>query len=76
VYGLVWHPMAWSALPAGLARALISSPLALLPLALAAVFLEDQTTSPEAWLVEQPRAETMRAVRPDPVSRSCGSGSS
>lgn len=53
VYGLVRHPMYGGALLAILGWALLSSPLALLPLGLAAVFLDAKRRREEAWLVEQ-----------------------
>ncbi len=53
VYRLVRHPMYGGALLILLGWALISSPLAVLPLALAAVFLDAKRRREEAWLVEQ-----------------------
>lgn len=53
VYGLVRHPMYGGALLLILGWALLSSPLALLPLGLAAVFLDAKRRREEAWLVEQ-----------------------
>jgi protein-S-isoprenylcysteine O-methyltransferase Ste14 len=53
VYGLVRHPMYGGALLLILGWALLSSPLVLLPLGLAAVFLDAKRRREEAWLVEQ-----------------------
>jgi len=53
IYGLVRHPMYGGALLLILGWALLSSPLALLPLGLAAVFLDAKRRREEAWLVEQ-----------------------
>lgn len=53
VYRLVRHPMYGGALLILLGWALLSSPLALLPLAFAAVFLDAKRRREEAWLVEQ-----------------------
>ena len=53
VYGLVRHPMYGGALLLILGWALLSSPLVLLPLALAAVFLYAKSRREEAWLVAQ-----------------------
>ncbi|NMM24446.1 MAG: isoprenylcysteine carboxylmethyltransferase family protein [Phycicoccus sp.] len=53
IYGLVRHPIYGGALLLILGWALLSSSLALLPLALAAVFLDAKRRREEAWLVEQ-----------------------
>ena len=53
VYRLVRHPMYGGALLAMLGWALVSSPLALVPLGLAAAFLEAKRRREEAWLLEQ-----------------------
>ena len=53
IYGLVRHPMYGGALLLILGWALLSSPLALLPLGLAALFLDAKRRREEAWLVEQ-----------------------
>jgi protein-S-isoprenylcysteine O-methyltransferase Ste14 len=53
VYGLVRHPMYGGGLLLILGWALLSSPLVLLPLGLAAVFLDAKSRREEAWLVEQ-----------------------
>jgi protein-S-isoprenylcysteine O-methyltransferase Ste14 len=53
VYRLVRHPMYGGALLAMLAWALLSSPLALLPLGLAAAFLDAKRRREEAWLLGQ-----------------------
>ena len=53
VYGLVRHPMYGGALLLILGWALLSSPFVLLPLGLAAVFLDAKRRREEAWLVEQ-----------------------
>ena len=53
VYGLVRHPMYGGALLGLLAWALVSSPLALAPLAAAGGFLEAKSRREEAWLLEQ-----------------------
>ena len=53
VYGLVRHPMYGGALLAMLGWALLSSPLALVPLAVAAVFLDAKRRREEAWLVTE-----------------------
>jgi len=53
VYGWVRHPMYGGALLLILGWALLSSPLVLLPLGLAAVFLDAKRRREEAWLVEQ-----------------------
>jgi protein-S-isoprenylcysteine O-methyltransferase Ste14 len=53
VYGLVRHPMYGGALLLLLGWALLSSPLALVPLAVAAVFLDAKRRREEAWLAEQ-----------------------
>lgn len=52
-YGLVRHPIYGGVLLVGGAWALISSPLALLPLALAGPFLEAKRTREEAWLADE-----------------------
>ncbi len=51
-YGLVRHPMYGGVLLLALAWALVSSPLVLLPWALAAVFLDAKRRREEAWLLE------------------------
>jgi protein-S-isoprenylcysteine O-methyltransferase Ste14 len=53
VYRLVRHPMYGGGLLLMLAWALVSSPLALLPLGVAAVFLDAKRRREEAWLLEQ-----------------------
>lgn len=53
VYRLIRHPMYGGALLLILGWALLSSPVVLLPLALAAVFLDAKSRREEAWLVEQ-----------------------
>ena len=53
IYGLVRHPMYGGALLLMLGWALLSSPLALVPLAVAAVFLDAKRRREEAWLGEQ-----------------------
>jgi protein-S-isoprenylcysteine O-methyltransferase Ste14 len=53
VFGLVRHPMYGGALLLILGWALLSSPLVLLPLGLAAVFLDAKRRREEAWLVEE-----------------------
>ena len=53
IYAVVRHPMYGGALLLILGWALLSSPLTLLPLALAAVFLDAKRRREEAWLVEQ-----------------------
>jgi protein-S-isoprenylcysteine O-methyltransferase Ste14 len=65
VYRLVRHPMYGGALLAVLGWALVSSPLALVPLGLAAAFLEAKRRREEAWLLEQhpDYAEYQRSVR-------------
>ena len=65
VYRYVRHPLCGGALLVILGWALISSPLALLPLGLAAAFLDAKRRREEAWLVEQYRdyAEFRRRVR-------------
>ena len=65
VYRLVRHPMYGGALLVMLAWALVSSPLALLPLGLAGAFLDAKRRREEAWLVEQHPgyAEYRRHVR-------------
>jgi protein-S-isoprenylcysteine O-methyltransferase Ste14 len=52
-YGLVRHPIYGGVLLLGTAWALFTSPLALLPLAVAAPFLEAKRTREEAWLAER-----------------------
>ena len=52
-FGLVRHPMYGGALLLILGWALLSSPLVLLPLLLAAVFLDAKRRREEAWLVEE-----------------------
>ena len=52
VYAMVRHPMYGGALLVILGWALLSSPLALLPLGLAAGFLEAKSRREEAWLTE------------------------
>lgn len=52
-YGLVRHPIYGGVLSLGAAWALLSSPLALLPLALAGPFLEAKRTREEAWLADK-----------------------
>jgi protein-S-isoprenylcysteine O-methyltransferase Ste14 len=62
VYGLVRHPMYGGILLLALACALLSSPLALVPWAVAAVFLDAKRRREEAWLVEaHPEYEQYRA---------------
>jgi protein-S-isoprenylcysteine O-methyltransferase Ste14 len=51
-YGLVRHPMYGGVLLLALAWALVSSPVALLPWALAVVFLDAKRRREEAWLLE------------------------
>lgn len=53
VYRFVRHPMYGGALLVMLGWALVSSPLALLPLGLAAAFLDAKRRREEAWLLEQ-----------------------
>jgi len=53
IYGLVRHPMYGGALLLILGWALLSSPFVLLPLGLAAVFLEAKSRREEAWLVDE-----------------------
>ena len=53
VYGLVRHPMYGGALLLMLGWALLSSPLALVPLGAAAVFLDAKRRREESWLCEQ-----------------------
>jgi protein-S-isoprenylcysteine O-methyltransferase Ste14 len=53
IYGLVRHPMYGGALMLILGWALLSSPLVMLPLVLAAVFLEAKSRREEAWLVDE-----------------------
>ena len=52
-YSLVRHPIYGGVLLLGAAWALLSSPLALLPLALAGPFLEAKRSREEAWLAER-----------------------
>lgn len=52
-YGLVRHPMSGGALLIVLGWALLSSPVVLLPLGLAAAFLDAKRRREEAWLVEE-----------------------
>ena len=52
-YGFVRHPIYGGALLLIAAWALLSSPLVLLPLAVAGPFLEAKRTREEAWLVEK-----------------------
>jgi protein-S-isoprenylcysteine O-methyltransferase Ste14 len=52
-YGLVRHPMYGGVLLLTMAWALVSSPLALLPWALAAAFLDAKRRREEAWLIQQ-----------------------
>ena len=52
-YGLVRHPMYGGALLIVLGWALLSSPVVLLPLGLAAAFLDAKRRREEAWLVEE-----------------------
>jgi protein-S-isoprenylcysteine O-methyltransferase Ste14 len=61
-YGLVRHPMYGGVLLMTLAWSLVSSPAALLPWAVAAVFLDAKRRREEAWLVEaHPDYEEYRA---------------
>lgn len=53
VYGLVRHPMYGGALLAMLGWSLVSSPLALVPFALAGVFLDAKRRREEAWMLAQ-----------------------
>jgi protein-S-isoprenylcysteine O-methyltransferase Ste14 len=53
VFGLARHPMYGGALLLALAWSLVSSPLALLPWTVAAVFLDTKRRREEAWLIEQ-----------------------
>ena len=53
IYGRVRHPMYGGALLLLLGWALLSSPLALLPLAVAAGFLEAKRRREEAWLLQR-----------------------
>jgi protein-S-isoprenylcysteine O-methyltransferase Ste14 len=52
-YGLVRHPMYGGVLLLTLAWSLVSSPLALAPWTVAAVFLDAKRRREEAWLVEE-----------------------
>jgi protein-S-isoprenylcysteine O-methyltransferase Ste14 len=65
VYGLVRHPMYGGALLLMLGWALLSSPVALIPLAVAAVFLDAKRRREEAWLSEEYAgyADYRRSVR-------------
>jgi protein-S-isoprenylcysteine O-methyltransferase Ste14 len=65
IYRLVRHPMYGGALLVVLGGALASSPLALLPLGLAAAFLDAKRRREEAWLLERHPgyAEYRRRVR-------------
>ena len=65
VYGLVRHPMYGGALLLMLGWALLSSPLALVPLAAAAAFLDAKRRREEAWLSEEYAgyADYRRSVR-------------
>jgi protein-S-isoprenylcysteine O-methyltransferase Ste14 len=65
VYGLVRHPMYGGALLLMLGWALLSSPIALIPLAVAAVFLDAKRRREEAWLSEEYAgyADYRRSVR-------------
>ena len=65
VYRLVRHPMYGGALLLMLGWALLSSPLALVPLGAAAVFLDAKRRREEAWLSEQYAgyADYRRSVR-------------
>jgi len=61
-YGLVRHPMYGGVLLLALAWSLASSPLALAPWTVAAVFLDAKRRREEAWLVEAcPEYEEYRA---------------
>jgi protein-S-isoprenylcysteine O-methyltransferase Ste14 len=61
-YGLVRHPMYGGVLLLALAWSLASSPLALAPWTVAAVFLDAKRRREEAWLVEaHPEYEQYRA---------------
>ena len=51
-YGLVRHPMYGGVLLLALAWALLSSPLALVPWAVAALFLDAKRRREEAWLLD------------------------
>lgn len=64
-YRFVRHPMYGGVLLIVLAWALVSAPLALVPWALAALFLEAKCRREEAWLVEQHPGyeEYQRSVR-------------
>ena len=53
VYGVVRHPIYGGVLLLILGWALISAPLVILPLGLAAIFLDAKSRREEAWLVEQ-----------------------
>ena len=65
VYGMVRHPMYGGALLLMLGWALLSSPVALIPLAVAAVFLDAKRRREEAWLSEEYAgyADYRRSVR-------------
>jgi len=61
-YGLVRHPMYGGVLLLALGWSLVSSPLALAPWTVAAVFLDAKRRREEAWLVEaHPEYEEYRA---------------
>jgi protein-S-isoprenylcysteine O-methyltransferase Ste14 len=53
VYGLVRHPIYGGVLLLALAWSLVSSPLALVPWAIAGLFLDAKRRREEAWLVEK-----------------------
>ena len=53
VYGLVRHPIYGGVLLMALAWSLVSSPLALVPWAIAGLFLDAKRRREEAWLVEK-----------------------
>jgi protein-S-isoprenylcysteine O-methyltransferase Ste14 len=53
IYGMVRHPIYGGVLLLILGWALLSAPLALAPLGLAAVFLDAKSRREEAWLLEQ-----------------------
>ena len=64
-YGLVRHPMYGGGLLLGLAGALLSSPAALAPWAVTALFLDAKRRREEAWLSEeQPDYEAYRQEVP------------
>jgi len=64
-YGLVRHPMYGGALLLVLAWSLVSSPVALVPWALAAVFVDAKRRREESWLLEEyaDYADYVRQVR-------------